>query len=62
MSDILITIDCGEETCGNCEMQDRDRNYCEVFQEFIDDRTDFRLGECLVAQEYAEHLQEGEDE
>ncbi len=52
MPEITISIDCGEERCSDCEMQDQGREYCEVFQEFIEN--DLRCGECLSAQDYAE--------
>ena len=60
MPQLMVDIECGEDTCGACEMQDTTRDYCEIFQEFIED--DMRVGECLEAQDYAEYLIElGED-
>lgn len=60
MAEILLEIDCGEETCDACICHDDQRNYCGAFGDFTDNGE--RLSECMNAEDMIGDLLSEDDE
>lgn len=59
MPEILLDIDCEEETCGECSCLDRGNDHCGAFDDYVENNE--RLPECLHAQDMAETLSAEDD-
>lgn len=59
MKTLIIDVSCDDTTCGDCEGFEHSRNYCQIFQEWVEDSE--RCAECINAEDVATMLlEEGE--